>query len=345
LRNRLRSGSEVTLADVAQHAGVSESTASRALNGRGELSDRTRQAVLEAARVLQFQPSQLARSLRTATTHTVGFIVPDVSSPFYAAALKGAQGALEQAGYRVLLMDSAQSAEREVVSLRTLLAHRVDGLLVSTVGMGHDQFEHAVGRRVVPLVFFDSMIPGEGEGTVLLDNQDGIALLVDHLVQHGHRRIALLAGSREETSGSERAEAFADAMRRHGLPCTDDDIVGEQWLDAAGRVASLQLLARHDPPTALVASSVELALGALAACRELGRRIPDDVALVTFDDAYFNELLEPPLTAIAYDPAEVGRRAAALLVEAMRDEGDQHEPRHVTIPVRLVARRSCGCTT
>src|ERR1044072_6106766 len=137
----------VTLADVARRAGVSASTASRALHGRGELSERPPAPVLEAADSLEFQPSQLARSLRTSTTHTVGFVVPDVSSPFYAAALKGAEGALHESGYRVLLMDCEQSAEREVEALTTLLAHRVDGLLVSTVGLERSQFERVLGGR------------------------------------------------------------------------------------------------------------------------------------------------------------------------------------------------------
>ena len=130
----------VTLADVARRAGVSASTASRALNGRGELSEQTRAAVAEAAKALQFEPSQLARSLRTSTTHTVGFVVPDVSSPFYAAALKGAQAGLEQAGYRVMLMDSGQERDGELAALRTLLNHQVDGLLLST-----DRLEEIVG--------------------------------------------------------------------------------------------------------------------------------------------------------------------------------------------------------
>src|SRR4051795_12703357 len=196
----------VTLADVARRAGVSASTASRALNGRGDLSDRTRAAVADAAHALQFQPSQLARSLRTSTTHTVGFVVPDVSSPFYAAALKGAQATLHESGYRVLLMDCEQSAEREIEALRTLLAHRVDGLLVSSVGLGRARFEEATGGRV-PCVFFDSSIVGSGDGSVILDNHAGIELLVDHLVGHGHRRIGLLAGLAGPTHGLSRPHA------------------------------------------------------------------------------------------------------------------------------------------
>jgi LacI family transcriptional regulator len=340
LRNRLRNGHVVTLADVAKKAGVSASTASRALNGRGELSDRTRAAVADAARALQFQPSQLARSLRTSTTHTVGFVVPDVSSPFYAAALKGAQTTLHDAGYRTLLMDCEQSAEREVEALQTLLAHRVDGLLVSTVGLGRAGFEEATGGRV-PCVFFDSSIVGSGEGSVILDNHAGIHLLVDHLVDHGHRRIGLLAGSPSETSGFERRSAFETAMARHAPSVAIAGVAGREWSLREGQQATLALVGLDEPPTALVASSVELALGAMLACRERGVRIPEDLALAAFDDAYFAELLDPPLTAVAYQPREVGEAAATLLVEAMTD--DEQQGRELRFDVQLIVRGSCGC--
>jgi LacI family transcriptional regulator len=341
LRNRLRPAREVTLADVAEYAGVSASTASRALNGRGELSPETRAAVLQAADVLNFEPSHLARSLRTKTTSTIGFVVPDVSSPFYASALQGAQRVLEQAGYRVLLMDSGQEADGEVAALRTLLAHRVDGLLVSTIGIDRERFDALVTRRGAPCVFFDSGVEGVGDGTVLLDNTVGIELLVEHLVAHGHRRIGFVTGSLRETSGLDRLRTFHAAMRRHGLATPAERVAGGRWTLENGRDSTRRILAAAEPPTALIASSVELALGALQACRELGVAIPGALALATFDDAYFAELLDPPLTAVAYDPSDVGAQAASLLVEAIRDAGSR--PRRVTIPVTLVTRRSCGC--
>jgi len=340
LRNRLGTGREVTLADVAEVAGVSASTASRALSGRGELAPKTRAAVIEAARELHFEPSHLARSLRTRTTYTVGFVVPDVSSPFYASALRGSQGALEAAGYRVLLMDSRQTAEGEVEALRTLVAHRVDGLLVSTVGIERGRFDGLVTRRGTPCVFFDNVLAGRGAGSVLLDNRGGIELLVEHLVGHGHRRIGLLTGSLRETSGRERRDAFLASMRRLGLPVRREHVAGGQWSAEHGAAATRAVLGASPRPTALVSSSVELALGTLAAAHELGVRIPDDLALATFDDAYFAQLLDPPLTAVAYDPVEVGRRAATVLVGAMRD-GDERRDERVT--VELVRRRSCGC--
>jgi len=341
LRNRLttdqvgRRRRPATLADVAATAGVSASTASRALNGRGELSASTRAAVIEAAERLGFQPSPLARSLRTRRTTTVGYVVPDIASPFYAASLKGAQSVLESAGYRVMLMDSEQSVEGEVAALRTLVNHQVDGLLVATAGVGPAAFADVVDAET-PCVFLDSVLDGAGAGTVTLENAAGIEMLVEHLRGHGHTRIALLAGPRQETSGSERLDAFVAAAR----PAPELIRTGPWTLDS-GAEQTGALLALERPPTAIVASSAELALGCLAACRELGVRLPDELALVTFDDPYFGALLEPSLTAVGYDPAEVGRAAATLLVGAMEDEDAPR--RDVRVPVTLIRRRSCGC--
>jgi LacI family transcriptional regulator len=332
---------KATLADVAEQAGVSTSTASRALNGHGGLAPATRAAVEDAAAKLNFQPSALARSLRTRQTHTVGFVVPDVSSPFYAAALKGAQGTLERAGYRVLLMDANQDVDRELAALETLLSHQVDGLLVASAGLARETFEQTVADRATPTVFFDGVIDGCGDGAVTLDDERGISLLVAHLVEHGHRRIGLLAGSQRESAGRARLEAFAAATAAHGLEPEERDVKVCSWAIDDGRRAGLELLAETEPVTAVLASSAELALGFMSAASAVGARIPDDVALVAFDDPYFGDLLEPSLTAVAYDPSSVGATAAELLVDGMTTKRERSE---VRVPVELVRRRSCGCS-
>jgi LacI family transcriptional regulator len=331
---------KATLADVAERAGVSTSTASRALNGHAGLAPATRAAIQDAAAKLNFQPSALARSLRTQQTFTVGFVVPDVSSPFYAAALKGAQGRLEQSGYRVMLMDASLDVDRELAALETLLSHQVDGLLVASTGMPRSLFDGAVDSAATPTIFFDGVVAGTGQGAVTLDNEGGIALLVDHLVEHGHERIALLAGSQRESAGAARLHAFSAAMAAHGMTPDDRHVKVCAWEIADGRRAALELLADPEPATAVLASSAELALGFMSAAATRGVRLPEDVALVAFDDPYFGDLLEPSLTAVAYDTRLIGATAAELLVEAMRSET---EAREVRVPVTLVCRRSCGC--
>jgi LacI family transcriptional regulator len=347
LRNRLttepvtRKRRSATLADVAASAGVSASTASRAINGRGELSEATRAAVIETAARLGFQPSPLARSLRTRRTYTVGVVVPDVASPFYAASLKGAQNVLEGAGYRVMLMDSEQSVESELGALRTLVNHQADGLLVATAGVDASIFADVVDGTGTPCVFFDSVLDGAGAGSVTLENAAGIEVLVEHLRGHGHSRIALIAGSQQETSGRERLEAFVAAARRTGADSSRELVRPGPWTQSAGVEATHALLELDPRPTAVLASSAELALGCLSACRERGVPLPGEIALVSFDDPYFGALLEPSLTAVGYDPMDVGRAAASLLVGAMRNEDT--ERREVRVPVTLVRRRSCGC--
>ena len=237
-----------------------------------------------------------------------------------------------------MLMDSELSVEGEVAALRTLVNHQVDGLLVATAGVERDQFDELVGGAETPCVFLDSVVDDAGAGAVTLENAAGIELLVEHMRWHGHTRIALLAGSQQETSGIERLEAFVAATS----PPPELVRTGP-WTQAAGAAETRALLALPEPPTAVIASSAELALGFLAACRDLGVRLPDELALATFDDPYFGALLEPSLTSVAYDPAEVGRSAAALLVDAMRDEAANGHRREVRVPVELVLRRSCGC--
>jgi LacI family transcriptional regulator len=347
LRNRssanadgqLRPHRRVRLADVADRAQVSKATASRVLNGRGELSEQTRAAVLRAAEELQFRPSPLARSLRTQRTHTVGLVVPSVSHAFYAALLQGAQGRLGDAGYHLFLVDSGEHAEPVATAIETLRDHQVDGLLISTTPFERERFEALLGDT--PAVFIDEMIPGTGAGSVALENERGAQLLVEHLAWHGHERIAFLSGPPQKTSGSERLQGFRAAAIERGLDVPPAFVRDCEWTIASGFQQTLALLDHAQPPTAIATASAELALGCLGAARGRGLTVPGDLALATFDDLYFSPLLEPAMTAIAYDAVAAGRRSAELLLDAIAVS--EPAPADVRVPVELVVRRSCGC--
>jgi LacI family transcriptional regulator len=326
-----------TLADVAAAARVSTSTASRALRDSPLVSEATRDRVRDASRLLGFEPDRLARSLRTRSSLFVGVIVPDVATPFYAAALKGAQCVFASAGYQLLVMDSERDGAREAENLRTLLAHRVDGILLATSG----GFEGAEG---VPVVFFDQVLGGTGVGSVALDNRAGIALLVGHLVQHGHRRIAFVGAPGELTSAAERLDGFVRAVRAAGLDSGPDGVrLGDAvWSEGSGERAMREHLARRERPSAVVAASDTLAIGALRALRAAGLRVPEDVALVSFDDPVFGDLLDPPMTALSRHDRELGERAANLLLRKLTG-GDGTAAVEVRVPLELIVRRSCGC--
>ncbi len=337
------SSSETTrrplLADVAERAKVSVGTASRALNGRGELSEETRQAVQRAAEELGFRPSPVARSLRTRRSLTVGLVVPHISHAFYAGVTEGAQARLEQEGYRLILIDSGEAPERVGDALRTLVDQEVDGLLLSTapLGVGHAK-EMLAGT---PCVCVDELMPGLGSASVVLENAAGMRLLVEHMAGHGHTRIGCLAGPGDRSSGRERREGFVAAIAEHGLAAEPELIRGGEWTIQSGYREAAELLAIEQPPSAILTASAELALGALAAARGAGLSIPDDLALASFDDVYFAPLLEPAMTSVAYDTRAIGSEAARLLLAAIESE----EPAwsESRIGVDLVVRRSCGC--
>jgi LacI family transcriptional regulator len=331
--------SRARLVDVAQLAGVSTTTASRALNGRGELSEDTRSAVLEAARRLGFRPSPFAQSLRTRSSHTVGLIVPHVAHPFYAAIVQGAQSCLRDGGYRLILIDSGETAASVAEAIDTLLDHWVDGIMISTTPLSAARFAELL--RGTPCVFIDETVDGVGAGSVTLENGEGIAILVEHLAEHGHERLAYLGGPADRTDGRERREGFLTAMGARGLRIAPDHLREGEWSLRSGIEQTVALLDADPAPTGVVAASAELALGALAAARSRGLALPGELAVVSFDDPYFAPLLEPALTAVSYDNVAIGARSARLLVDAI--EGDVPGYREDRIGVHLVRRRSCGC--
>ena len=315
------------------------STASRALNGVGELSEATRESVMRAAAALDYRPSPLARSLRTRRSHTVGLVVPTVAHSFYAAVTKGAQGELEEHGYRLILVDSGDGAEAVTRAIQTLLDHEVDGLLISTTPVGAERFNELLDGT--PCVFIDELAPGAGAGNVVLENNRGIQMLIDHMVEHGHTRIAFLGGPTDRTSGWGRLGGFLDAMERNRLEVVPELVRECDWTIAGGFQQAAELLGLDPRPTAVITASGELGLGALAAARRAGVSIPADLALACFDDLYFAPLLEPSLTAIAYDTPSIGQAGARLLLAAIAEERAPHS--ETRIDVELVRRRSCGC--
>lgn len=331
-----RSQGHPTLADVAAAAGVSLSTASRALRPDSPVSEATRRRVQGAARRLGYEPNQLARSLRTRASFFAGVILPDIGVGFYARALKGAQDALERAGYQVIVMNTERQATREAAALRTLLAHRVHGILLATSGGFSDS-------RRVPVVFFDNLVEGAGAGHVARANREGMSLLVDHLVGHGHKRIGYVGAPPQFTSGIERLDGFRTAMTAAKLAIPPEYVAlgDDVWSVESGKRAALELLSLAVRPTGLVAASDTLAVGAIQAARAADLRVPEDVAVVSFDDPFFGDLLDPPITALARSERQLGELAASLLLHAIETRRFG-PPTEVRLPVELIVRGSCG---
>lgn len=335
-------GPSTRLSDVAKAAGVSPATASRALSGRGSVASETRDRVRRVAADLEFQPSAAGQTLRTRATRMIGFVVPDISSSFYANALKGAQHRLRAAGYQVTLMDTDERPDRERTALQTLAAGRVDGIILCS-SSGDVSVVRSIERRYgLPIVLFDNILEGVGAGRITLANAAGIQLLVEHLARvHGHRRIGYVGGIETETSGAERLAGFQLGMLANGLPIDPQCVRRGDWTEAAGRSETAALLELEQPVGAIVYPCADMALGGLGELRARGVAVPDEVAIVCFDDTGAAPLLDPPLTALARRDRDIGDLAASMVLRAL--EHTSAGPMDVTISMELAVRQSCGC--
>jgi DNA-binding LacI/PurR family transcriptional regulator len=326
------------LEDVATAADVSLSTASRALRKHSAVSSATRRRVQSAAARLGYEPNRMASALRTQTSPFVGIVVPDITIPFYALAVKAAQEVLEKAGYQVLVMNTDRDAEEEGKALRTLLSHRARGVLLATSG-GFDS------SAQIPVVFFSNFEPSAQAPRVLLSNREGIRILAEHLLEHGHRRILYIGGRATVTSGSERLEGFQEAMKDAGLEKEMRIWISDDaWSAASAEKAVIETWSKPDPPTAILTAGDMFALGVLKALRALKLRVPEDVAVVTFQDPdRVGGTLEPPLTTLAPRERELGQHAAALLLHTLDASLEHESATEVRVPAALIVRRSCGC--
>ncbi|MGW6897453.1 LacI family DNA-binding transcriptional regulator [Streptomyces sp. NPDC054919] len=326
-----------SIKDVAAEAGVSVATVSRVLNSHPSVSPDAKSRVLAAVDALGYRPNAVARSLRTDQTRTLGLIISDVLNPYFTALARSVEEEARALGYSVIIGNADERPELQDHHIRTLLDRRIDGLLVSPTDGGSPQILDAA-RGGTPMVFVDRWIPGVDVPVVRADGCPAVRDLVAHLHRLGRRRLAIIAGPAATTTGSERVEAFRDALGELGLPLPDAYIGQGDFQADSGRRATERFLALPEPPDVVFAADNLMALGALDAIRARGLRVPQDIALAAFDDIPWFVHTDPPVTAIAQPTGDLGRAAVRALVDVI--EG--RPPQSVTLSARLVVRRSCG---
>ena len=303
----------VTIADVAREAGVSRQTVSRVLNNKGEIRQETYLRVREVIDRLGYRPSTLARGLATRRTLTIGLIVPDIANPFFADISRGADDAVHEAGFSLLLCNSVEDPEREVELLRTLEQRSVDGVLVCSSRLPEDQLIDLT-RRHPAAVLINRCAPDSC--SVCVDDAVGAGLLVRHLLSRGRRTIACLAGSPASYSSSERVRGFVEALVAAGENPDSHPVVRSVPHDIEGGYhAALTLLSQRPDVDAIVCHNDLVAAGVLRACAELSRRVPDDVAVAGADDILLASLITPALTTVRSDRHALGMLAAQMLFE------------------------------
>jgi LacI family transcriptional regulator len=324
-----------TLTDVARLAGVSVATASKALNGRSQVRAETRQRVVEAAERLSFRPNQLARGLLAGRTGTVGLLTSDLEGRFSIPILMGAEDAFGAGEVAVFLCDARGDAIREQHHVRALLGRRVDGLIV--VGSRTDP-RPSLGRDLpVPVVYAYAPSDDPADLSIVPDNVDAGRIAVEHLLACGRTRIAHITGDPGYLAARDRADGARAALAEAGLAFVGEPRFSE-WSEGWGRAATAMLLERHSDVDAVLCGSDQIARGAIEILRERGHRVPEDVAVMGFDNwQILTSATRPPLTSVDMNLEQVGRAAAQALFGAI-----DGVPRAgvETLPCRVVIRGS-----
>jgi LacI family transcriptional regulator len=327
-------------ADVAQLAGVSRATVSYVVNNRADstipITQRTRLKVLEAAKTLGYEPNDLARSLRSGASRTIGFLIPALQNPHYWDILEGAEEEITSRGYHLALEVANLEPERERACLSSLFQQRLDGLIIMPTFIDLFPVELATLReRATPAVF---TTPVDGADWVFPDIRGGAEQMMDHLITQGHRRIGFINGARRPNLTQERQEVYTAKLAAAGIPLDEALICHCGFLIEDGYQAARALLDLPVPPSAIWTINDILAFGALRAIHERGLRVPQDTALAGFDDIVFAEQFYPPLTTVYTPSKEIGRRAAQILFRRLEDPGQ--EPMQEVLPTHLIIRKS-----
>lgn len=330
----MRSVGAVRIVDVAALAGVSPGTASKALNGTGQLRQETRERVRRAAEQLGFTPDSLGRALKSGRTYTVGLVTTDSFGRFSIPVMLGAEDALGAGEMAVMLCDTRDDHVREQHYLRTLAARRVDGIIVT--GRRSEPRPPVVVPAPVPVVYVFTPSADVDDTSVVVDDAAGARLAVEHLLDVGRRRIAHVTGPADHLSARVRADAAVETAAAAGA-ATGGVRYGD-WSERWGRQAAAALLRTEPDLDAVSCGSDQIARGVCDALREAGRRVPDDVAVVGFDNwEVMATASRPPLTTVDLRLEELGRRAAELLLDAVA--GRPHSGTLRVAP-RLVVRES-----
>ena len=325
----------VRIGDVARAAGVSVATVSKALNDRPDVSAATRERVLREAQRLDFRPDPRARLLATGRSFAVGLLTTDVYGRFSLPLLMGVEDELGDRELAVIFGDTRDDPDRELRQLRTLVSRHVDGIIVN--GRRIEDRAPLADSGGIPVVYALTGSRAETDCSVVPDEAGGAGLAIAHLVGSGRRRVGHLTGPRRHRSAVVRADAVRGELRRHALSARGRVRFGA-WSEEWGRQATTDLLADAPDVDALFCGSDQIARGALDVLRESGRRVPDDVAVVGFDNwSVMTDGARPALSSVDLQIETIGRSAARHLVAAI--EGEE-PPRRTVVPPRLVLRAS-----
>jgi LacI family transcriptional regulator len=334
--------SAATLREVADHAGVHPATVSRALNPETQqmVSTSTLERVLASARELNYRTNAIARSLRTQRSHAVGVVIPDITNPLFPRILRGIDDALEKIQYTSLVAYTDGRDERLLDRFELLRQRGVDGVIVATA-RHVDRALDSLEASGVPVIQINRRSQNRAIPSVTADDRGGSRQAVEHLIGLGHRAIGIVGGPQTHSTGRARLSGFRAGLRQAGIEAAPGfvQLAGRITMEEGHR-ACAALLSEHPEITAIVAGNDLMALGCYDALVERGLSCPDDVSVVGFNDMPFADKFNPPLTTVRIPHYEMGRRAAALLLERLASEDGDAPSDDIVLPVELVQRAS-----
>jgi LacI family transcriptional regulator len=330
-----------TIHDVAQRAGVSPITVSRVINHSGYASRETRERVEAAIAELGYVPNRLASSLRSKRTNTLALVLTDVTNPFFTTVARGVEDTASDAGYTVIFCNTDESEIEEKKYLQVVLQQQVDGILLVPARSTSDSID-LIRKQNTPVVVLDRRLPPDVPvDTVRCENEEGAYRLVRLLLERGHRHIAILSGPLGVSTAEDRLVGYRRAMRETGIDDQSQMITYGAFNQASGHEMMRRLLALDPQPTAVFAANNLIAIGALHAIQDAGLHVPDDIAMVTFDDLPPTLLTFPFFTVAAQPAYEMGQQATRLLLARLANTAPS-SCQEIILPTQLIVRQSSG---
>lgn len=331
----------VTLKAIAQELNISQSTVSRALRDMPEVSANTRAAVHRLAAELDYLPNQLATSLVRRRTKTIGVLVPSLSYHFYSALLNSIEDAAMQAGYSVLVCQANESHLRESTNIQNLMRSQVEGFLIA-LARDTNSYEHIerLTRKKIPLVLFDRYAEGIAASKVIIDNHAAAFQATEHLIANGCQAIGFLAGPPQLLISNQRVAGYRAALAQHGLNGRPEHLLHCDFTQENAVAQTLKLMSHRPAPDGLLVASDRIAFPAMYVLRQEGIRIPDDLAIASFNNEPYAALQSPGLTSVSQPVQEMGFETVRLLLKQLKAESEQLPIETKVLPTQLVVRES-----
>lgn len=330
---------DTTIKDIAEQAKVSYATVSRALNDKYGVKASTRSKVLEVAKKMNYRPNAIARGLVRKQTNTIGLIIPDIKNPFFPEVAGGIEECANDFGYNVFLCNTNWSIEREEQYINLLSERRVDGLIVVPISNSVKPLEEII-HEDIPVVYVSRAPRDTDRSYVVIDNVRGGFLATKHLIEAGYETVGFIGASADSSTADERLEGYRMAFEKYGIIFSEKYVKQGDFKQKSGYTLVKEMIGNNDYPRGLFAANDLLALGAIQAVKDAGLRVPEDIAVVGFDDIPIASLQEIQLSTIYQPKYQMGRIAFEILVEIIKKGENRVSTRKVMLEPELIVRKS-----